>query len=186
GDLTRDPAFHQVARAATRVVASTQRPDGAWDYPLPERRHLVATVEGDFGAVALLEGYRYDRDKAWLERARRWHEYVEREIGYQAHADGLCVNYFQKPRGLVPNNTCEWIWVLGQLARASGEARYLERVPALLTFLEAVQLPSGELPYELAGGNVRRTRLHYLCFQSNAFHCMKLASHAASHGDAQC
>jgi len=185
GDLTRDPAFHDAARAATRVIAATQRPDGAWDYPLPERRHLVATVEGDFGAVALLEGFRYDREAAWLERALRWHAYVEREIGYQEHGDGLCVNYFQKPRGLVPNNTCEWIWVLGMLARATGEARYLERVPKLLTFLEAVQMPSGELPYELAGGNESRTRLHYLCYQYNAFQCMKLAWFASDHGDAR-
>jgi len=191
-DLTRDRRYHDAARAATRVVAATQRPDGAWDYPLPERRHLVATVEGDFGAVAMLEGHRYDGEPGWLEGARRWHDYVEREIGYQAHAGGLCVNYFQKPRGLVPNNTCEWIWVLGVLARATGETRYLERVPALLTFLEAVQMKSGELPYELAGVSAPargarppRTRLHYLCYQYNAFQCMKLAWHAADHGDAR-
>jgi hypothetical protein len=93
------------------------------------------------------------------------------------------VNYFQKPRGLVPNNTCEWIWVLGRLARATGDARYLERVPAMLRFLEDVQLPSGELPYELAGEGEARTRLHYLCFQYNAFQCMKLAWHAHEHSD---
>jgi hypothetical protein len=185
GDLTRDPAYHEAARAGTGMIAATQRPDGAWDYPLPERRHLVATVEGDFGAVAMIEGHRYDGTPGWLEGARRWHEYVEREIGYQAHPGGLCVNYFQKPRGLVPNNTCEWIWVLGMLARATGESRYLEKVPALLGFLEAVQMKSGELPYELAGGNESRTRPHYLCFQYNAFQCMKLAWHAADHADAR-
>ncbi len=185
GDLTGAPAYHEAARAATRVILATQRPDGAWDYPLPERKHLIATVEGDFGAVALLEGYRRDGDPAWLAGARRWHEYVEREIGYQSHPGGLCVNYFQLPRGLVPNNTCEWIWVLGELARATGEARYLEKVSALLGFLEAVQLPSGELPYELAGGNEPRTRPHYLCYQYNAFQCMKLAWFASAHGDAR-
>jgi hypothetical protein len=145
----------------------------------------VATVEGNFGTVALLEAFRRDRDAAWLEGPRRWHAYVEREIGYQEHAGGLCVNYFQVPRGLVPNNTCEWIWVLGLLARATGEDRFLERVPALLTFLEAVQMPSGELPYELAGGNEPRTRPHYLCYQYNAFQCMKLAWFAAEVGDAR-
>ena len=185
GDLTGDPSYHAAARAATRVIASTQRPDGAWDYPLPERRHLVATVEGDFGAIAMLEGHRRDGDATWLAGARRWHEYVEREIGYQSHRGGLCVNYFQKPRGLVPNNTCEWIWVLGRLAAATGEARYLERVPAMLGFLEAVQMPSGELPYELAGGDEPRTRPHYLCYQYNAFQCMKLAWYAKEHGDAR-
>jgi hypothetical protein len=185
GELTKDPAFHEAARAATRVIAATQRPDGAWDYPLPERRHLVATNEGNFGTVALLEASRYDGDAGWLEGARRWHAYVEREIGYQEYGDGLCVNYFQKPRGRVPNNTCEWIWVLGMLARATGEDRFLERVPRLLTFLEAVQMKSGELPYELAGGSEPRTRPHYLCYQYNAFQCMKLAWFAADLGDAR-
>lgn len=183
GDLTGEPSYHDAARAATRVIRAAQRPDGAWDYPLPERRHLVATVEGDFGAMAMLELWRRDHDASMLDGARAWCDYVEREIGYQAHAGGLCVNYFQKPRGLVPNNTCEWIWVLGALARATGEARYLERIPALLGFLEAVQMPGGELPYELAGGNEARTRPHYLCFQYNAFQCMKLAWHAHEHGD---
>ncbi len=183
GDLTSEPAYHAAARAATRVILAAQRPDGAWDYPLPERKHLIATVEGDFGAMAMLEYFQRDGDPAMLEGARKWHAYVEREIGYQAHPGGLCVNYFQKPRGLVPNNTCEWIWVLGALHSATGEARYLERVPAMLGFLEAVQMPSGELPYELAGGSEPRTRPHYLCFQYNAFQCMKLAWYAHEHGD---
>jgi hypothetical protein len=185
GDLTNDPAYHEAARAATCVIHETQRPDGAWDYPLPERKHLVATVEGNFGALALLEGHRREGNAGWLEGARAWHDYVEREIGYQAHAGGLCVNYFQEPRGLVPNNTCEWICVLGLLAEVTGEARYLARVPALLTFLEAVQLPSGELPYELAGPHEPRTKLHYLCYQYNAFQCMKLAWYAAHQHDAR-
>jgi len=100
GDLTGDPAYHAAARAATRVIRAAQRPDGAWDYPLPERRHLVATVEGDFGAVAMLEAYGREAEPDWLAGARAWHDYVEREIGYQAHGGGLAVNYFQKPRGL--------------------------------------------------------------------------------------
>ena len=182
-DLTCVPTYADAARAASRVIRQTQRADGAWDYPLPERRHLVATVEGDFGAVAMLEAFRRDGERAYLDAALAWHAYVEREIGYQPHPGGLCVNYFQKPRGLVPNNTCEWIWVLGRLAAATGERRYLERVPALLGFLEAVMLPSGELPYELAGPHEPRTRLHYLCYQYNAFQCMKLAWFAHEHGE---
>lgn len=185
GDLTGIAAYHEAARDATRIVRETQREDGAWDYPLPERRHLVATVEGDFAAIALLEAHRRDGDAADLAAALRWHAYLEREIGYQEHAAGLCVNYFQKPRGMVPNNTCEWIWVLGRFATATGEARFLEKVPAMLGFLEAVMLPSGELPYELAGPHEPRTRVHYLCYQYNAFQCMKLAWYAREHGDAR-
>ena len=184
-DLTGESAYAAAANEAARVVRSTQRPDGAWDYPLPERRHLVATVEGDFGSIAMLEHHARTSAPDALAGARAWHAYVEREIGYQQHAGGLCVNYFQKPRGMVPNNTCEWIWVLGRLAKATGEAAYLERVPALLGFLEAVQLASGELPYELPGGNETRVRHHYLCFQYNAFQCMKLAWYAQAHGDAR-
>ena len=121
GDVTGDARFHDHARRATRVVRETQREDGAWAYPLPERKHLIATVEGDFGAVTMLEAFERDGDPAWLEAALKWHSYVEREIGYQEHPAGLCVNYFQKPRGLVPNNTCEWIWVLGRFAHATGD-----------------------------------------------------------------
>jgi hypothetical protein len=190
-ELTGDPAYRDHARRATRAILDAQREDGAWAYPLRERRHLVATVEGDFGAVALLEGHRRGLGEPYLEGARRWHRYVEREIGYQVNpSGGLAVNYFQKPRGMVPNNTAEWIWVLGRLARATGEARYLERVPSLLSFLEAVQLPSGELPYELASPHPgsaaeARTRVHYLCYQYNAFQCMKLAWFALEHDDAR-
>ena len=184
-DLTGDARYAQTAAAAARVIRATQRPDGAWDYPLPERRHLIATVEGDFGAIAMLEHHARTGDAEALAGARAWHAYVEAHIGYQSHERGLCVNYFQKPRGKVPNNTCEWIWVLGRLAQATGDRAYLERVPALLDFLEAVQLPSGELPYELPGGNEPRLRHHYLCYQYNAFQCMKLAWHAQTHGDAR-
>jgi hypothetical protein len=182
-DLTGEATHREHARAATEAIASAQRADGGWDYPLPERRGLTATVEGDFGAVAMLEANRRGLGEHYLDRARRWHDYIERHIGYQEHPGGIAVNYFDRPRGLVPNNTAEWIWVLGLLARATGEARYLERVPALLGFLEAVSLPSGELPYEIGGRFRRSTRLHYLCYQYNAFQCSKLAWHAASHGD---
>jgi hypothetical protein len=79
---------------------------------LPERKHLVATVEGDFGTIAMLEHFARTGDAEALAGARAWHAYVEREIGYQQHAGGLCVNYFQKPRGMVPNNTCGYGYTL--------------------------------------------------------------------------
>ncbi len=184
-DLTGEARFRERARDATEAVDAAQRPDGAWSYPLRERRHLVATVEGDFAAVTLLEAHRRGLGQHFLEAAQRWHDFVELSIGYQEHEGGLAVNYFDHPRGLVPNNTAEWVWVLGRLASETGEARYLARVPALLGFLEAVQLPSGELPYEIGGRFQPRTRVHYLCYQYNAFQCMKLAWHAEAHGDAR-
>jgi hypothetical protein len=184
-DLTGEPRFATTAVAATEAIAGAQRSDGAWDYPLPERRHLVATVEGDFGAIALLEAHRRGVRTGLLEAARRWYEFVEQKIGYQKHPRGLAVNYFDRPRGLVPNNTAEWVWVLGRFHRATGDARYLEHVPELLGFLEAVQKSSGELPYELPSPNAPHTREHYLCYQYNAFQCMKLAWYGAEQNDAR-
>jgi len=184
-DLTGDPRFRDRAREATEAVEIAQRPDGAWNYPLRERKHLVATVEGDFAAVTLLEAHRRGLGGNALAAARRWYDFVEKSIGYQEHPGGLAVNYFDRPRGMVPNNTAEWIWVLGRLATETGERSYLARVPKLLGFLEAVQLPSGELPYEIGSPSEPRTRIHYLCYQYNAFQCMKLAWYAQAHGDAR-
>lgn len=184
-DLTGDARFRDLARDATEAVDAAQRPDGAWSYPLRERRHLVATVEGDFAAVTLLEAHRRGLGQHFLDSARRWYDFVELSIGYQEHPGGIAVNYFDQPRGLVPNNSAEWVWVLGRFASETGEKRYLDRVPGLLGFLEAVQLPTGELPYEIGGRFERRTRLHYLCYQYNAFQCMKLAWYAQAHGDAR-
>jgi hypothetical protein len=184
-DLTGNPRFADCARAAIEVIDEAQREDGSWAYPLRERRHLVATVEGDFGAMALLEGYRRGMGDHLLRSARAWHDFVELRIGYQKHPGGLAINYFDRPRGMVPNNTAEWIWVLGRFASVTGDERFLGRVSPLLGFLEAVQLPSGELPYELGGKYEVSTRIHYLCYQYNAFQCMKLAWHAEAHGDAR-
>ena len=183
-DLTGEPDYRAAAIAATEVIAGSQRGDGGWDYPLPERRHLTATVEGDFGAIAALEAHRRGAGASFVDVARRWHDYVEARVGYQPHGGGLAVNYFDRPRGKVPNNTAEWIWVLGRLHAATGETAYLDRIPALLSFLESVQRPDGELPYEIAGAGTPG-RVHYLCYQYHAFQCMKLAWHAEAHGDAR-
>ena len=90
GDLTGDPAYHAAARAATRVILATQRPDGAWDYPLLERKHLIATVEGNFGAVALLEGFRRDGEGAarCRDRSTQPAEQTRRRAGAQASCAG--------------------------------------------------------------------------------------------------
>ena len=113
-DLTGDERFRTCAREATEAVAASQREDGAWAYPLRERKHLFATVEGDFGAVTLLEAHRRGLGDPFLRSARAWHDFVEQRIGYQDHPGGLAVNYFDRPRGMVPNNTAEWVWVLFQ------------------------------------------------------------------------
>ena len=54
--------------------------------------------------------------------------------------------------------------------------RYLPRQPlrSMINWLGHVQLPSGELPYAL-GKTPDRDRVHFLCYQYNAFEYLDLA-----------
>jgi hypothetical protein len=61
-----------------------------------------------------------------------------------------------------------------RLWKTTGDARFLEHVKALGEFMEAVQLPNGEIPYIVASP-YERARRHYLCFQYNAYQFLHLA-----------
>jgi hypothetical protein len=178
-DLVQDPGFRDTAVAATRATAEMQSDDGSWPYPLRERRHLKATVEGTWGALTLLRGYERTGETGWAEQALRWFHFLHQGIGFQKHGRGLAVNYFDRPRGKVPNNSVSVLWCLGEyhrILKASpfGGSDLLAPADALLTFLETVQLPNGEFPYELPSDTAPQTRTHYLCYQYNAFQCMRL------------
>jgi hypothetical protein len=183
-DLTGEPRYRELAVAVARECVASQLPDGSFEYPLRARRHLKATVEGDFAAVAMLAAFEDTGEPAFREGALRWHRFLEEHIGFERHSSGgLAVHYFDKPRGLVPNNSAEVVWVLGRYATALGDDAFLKRVPDLLTFLEAVQYPGGELPYELPGEHDSRHQPHYLCYQYNSFQALKLWWHHEAHGD---
>jgi hypothetical protein len=173
-DKTGEPRYRDFAVASTEVIRGLQNPQGFWSYPLPERKHLVATVEGNWGAVGLLATYAREPRHELLQAAIRWHDFLVTHIGFQAHSRGKAINYFDQPRGKVPNNSVETAWFLLRLWKATGEERYLEHVDALLEFVAAVQLPSGELPY-VVESLYEPGRQHYLCFQYNAFEFLKLA-----------
>lgn len=173
-EATGDGAYRQLALESTQAALRLQSTDGSWAYPLPERKHLVATVEGNWGAIALLASYARDPRDEFLRGAVRWYDFLIRRIGFQEHARGKAVNYFDRPRGKVPNNSVEAAWFFLRLWKATGEERFLEHVDALLDFVATVQLPSGELPY-IVESPLERGRNHYLCFQYNAFQFLKLA-----------
>ena len=135
---------------------------------------MIATVEGNWGAIGLLAGYAREPRQDFLAGAIRWYDYLVGTIGFQPHAPGKAINYFDKPRGKIPNNSVEAAWFFLRLWQATGQARFLEHVGPMLDFLAAVQLPSGELPY-IVEGPYERERIHYLCFQYNAFQFLKLA-----------
>lgn len=173
-EATGEGRFRAIALEASEGILQHQRADGAWAYPLPERRHLVATVEGCWASLGLLASYAREPKPEFLAGAVRWYEYLVSRIGFQEHATGKAVNYFDHPRGKVPNNSVLAAWFLLRLWKASGDAQFLTHLPAMLDFLRAVQLPSGELPY-IVDGPLERGRAHYLCFQYNSFQFLELA-----------
>ncbi|HEV2491786.1 MAG TPA: hypothetical protein VG204_01800 [Terriglobia bacterium] len=171
---TGDAHYRNVAIEATQATLDLQQLSGAWAYPLPERRHLIATVEGNWGAIGLLATHSREPGVEWISGAIRWYDFLVSRIGFQTHERGKAINYFDRPRGKIPNNSVEAAWFFARLWKSTGEARFLEHVDPLLDFVAAVQLPSGELPY-IVEGPYEAERVHYLCFQYNAFQFLKLA-----------
>ena len=181
-EATGEPRYRALALESTEAMLRLQQPQGFWLYPLPERKHLIATVEGNWGAIGLLATYAREPRKEFLEAAVRWYDYLVGSIGFQAHTHGEAINYFQKPRGKIPNNSVEAVWLFLRLWKATGDARFVAYVDAMLDFLASVQLPTGELPY-IVDGPYEKGRIHYLCYQYNAFQFLKLAWAAALRPD---
>jgi len=181
-EATGEPKFRALALESTEATLRLQQPEGFWLYPLPERKHLIATVEGNWGAIGLLATYAREPRKEFLLAAVRWYDYLVGRIGFQAHTPGEAINYFDKPRGKIPNNSVEAVWLFLRLGKATGDARFAEHVDAMLDFLANAQLPTGELPY-IVDGPYEKGRTHYLCYQYNAFQFLKLAWAAALRAD---
>jgi hypothetical protein len=183
-EATGEPKYRALAVESTEATFGLQQPEGFWLYPLPERKHLIATVEGDWAAIGLLATYAREPRKEFLQAAVRWYDYLVGRIGFQAHTPGKAINYFDKPRGKIPNNSVEALWLFLRLWKASGDTRFTEHVDAMLDFLANTQLPSGELPY-IVQGPYEKGRIHYLCYQYNAFQFLKLAWAATLRDDAR-
>jgi hypothetical protein len=173
-EATGDPKYRALALESTEATLRLQQPGGYWLYPLPERKHLVATVEGNWGAIGLLATHAREPRKEFVEAAVRWYDFLVGRIGFQAHTSGKAINYFDKPRGKIPNNSVEAAWLFLHLWKATGDARFVEHVDGMLEFLVNTQLPTGELPY-IVDGPYEKGRIHYLCYQYNAFQFLKLA-----------
>jgi hypothetical protein len=169
-----DSRFRNIALESAEATLDLQCADGSWEYSLPERKRLIATVEGNWGAIGLLASYAREREPRFLRGCVRWYDFLIGHIGFQDHGAGKAVNYFNRLRGKMPNNSVEAAWVFARLWRATGDERYLEHVAGLMDFVRSVQLASGELPYVVESPYERR-REHYLCYQYNAFEFLKLA-----------
>lgn len=173
-DATKEARYRALALETTAATLREQFPEGYWVYPLPERKHLVATVEIIWGGIALLASYSREPRPEFLAGAVRVYDFLVGRIGFQNHARGRAINYFDRPRGKVPNNSVLAAWYFLRLWKATADSRFLEHLDGLLDFLAAVQAPSGEIPY-IVDGSFEKGRPHYLCFQYNAFQFLQLA-----------
>lgn len=170
-----------IALACTRGVLARQRPEGYWEYPNPEWRGRVATVEGHFASLGLLESYAWTGAAEFLDAARRWYAFALHEIGFQEREGMLAINYFRRGGGeIVPNNTSLTLRFLARLFEVTGDAGVLERTGPMLALLRYVQQPSGELPYRLG----HRATPHFLCYQYNAFQFLDIAAYYRATHDA--
>lgn len=178
------PRYRDLATACSEYLLARQLNDGAWVYPNPEWSGRIATTEGIWGSLGLLETYRHTRDRRFLSAAEKWHEFVVQRIGFQQVGQELAVNYFHGRRGpRIPNNSITLLRFLAELAQATGQNIYLQPCDGLLRFLRAVQASTGEFPYAVRGESDGHPRPHFQCHQYNAFACLDLMRYSELSGD---
>ena len=175
-DRTGDESYRKIARRCAETILTHQRPDGAWNYPHPEWKGRIATVEGIWASIGLLEAYNRSSDDKFLQGALKWYKFMVDKIGFQRMGDELSINYFaNRGDGRVPNNSTTMLSFLAELTHATGNKDYLEHSTGLVTFIGNVQMASGELPYAVAGPiNTEFNRPHFQCYQYNAFEALSL------------
>jgi len=162
-------------RCSEEMIAR-QRPDGAWPYPNPEWRNRVATAEGTWASLALIETFRQTGSPRFLAGALLWYKFFTTVIGFEQIDSQLSANYFaSQATSRVPNNSAFVLRFLAELSDATQNATYLEKCEGLLRFMKAAQKESGEFPYMVRG---RHTGVklweHFQCYQYNAFQCLDL------------
>lgn len=184
-DRTDQQEYGDYAMLCCESILRSQCNDGAWVYPNREWKGRIATVEGIWASLALLETYRRSRECRFLNAALRWHTYVMETTGFQRFGDQLAINYFahrQDPP--VPNNSADALRFFSALADVTGDVDFLAPCSGLVAFLASVQKPTGEFPYEVRKRNSDRDRPHFQCFQYNAFMCLGMMQYFEITGDA--
>jgi hypothetical protein len=182
-DLFEEQKAATLALATADDLLARQKEGGYWEYPNPEWRGRIATVEGNFATLGLLQAFERTQEERYLEGVRRWHRYLVTEMGFQEFNGGLAVNYFaNRPSGMVPNNSTLTARTLARVAQVTGDDSYFEQCPALIRFVRDAQKDTGELPY-IVGRKAGEGRPHFLCFQYNAFEALDLIEYHRVSGD---
>lgn len=184
GDLFGNDRCQDLAVICSEFVVSTQRAEGYWEYPpVPSRKGRIATVEGNIASIGLVESYRRTQKESLLAAVRKWHGFLIEKIGFQGKINLLAVNYWAgSSAGMVPNNTTLTLWTLAEIAYLTNDESVLQPCEAMVSFLNQVQMENGELPYVIENSNVEG-RLHFLCFQYNAFQFLDLVRYYRITGD---
>src|SRR5438093_863809 len=66
----------EIALRCTDFVLSRQQQQGYWEYPNPEWKGRIATVEGCYGALGLLSTYEHVPKQSLLRGAEKWHAFA--------------------------------------------------------------------------------------------------------------
>ena len=181
---TNKTAYRDVALCCSDYMLSQQRDDGAWDYPNPEWKGRVATNEGTWGALGLLESYRHSTDQTFLKGALDWHKYLIGVTGFQAAGDELAINYFAGlGNSRVPNNSITVLRFFAELTSLTRDKSFMKPSVGLLNFIRRVQKPTGEFPYAVKSTGREQTKSHFQCYQYNAFECLNLIRYYEITGD---
>lgn len=167
-----NPMCQEIAVRCSKYMLTQQRDDGAWEYPNLEWKGRVATTEGCWGSIGLLESYRRTKNQAFLDAVLRWHKFLIEKIGFQQSGDELAINYFANDNGSVrvPNNSITVLRFLAELAEATSNPDYLKPAMGLLNFIRRAQMPTGEFPYSIG----EHPQQHFQCYQYNAFESLNL------------
>jgi hypothetical protein len=174
--------FAQLAIDCSDQMIQVQRSDGAWDYPNPEWRNRVATVEGIWASLGLLQTYHKTGQAKYLDAVLRWHNFFKSKIGFQQCSTGIAVNYFaNEVQAPVPNNSALALRYLARLDQAQESTENRHYFSGLRDFLETAQQSSGEVPYELSNPRMR----HFQCFQYHGFILLDLLDYYQVTGDRQ-
>lgn len=182
--LFREGEYREIALRCSEQLLAQQLDSGAWPYPNPAWRGRIATVEGTWASVGLLETYRQTGDRRFLAAAQNWHEFLVRKIGFQQVGEELAANYFFARKGSrIPNISALVLPFLAELADATENEAYLEPCRGMLQFLRAAQETTGEFPYAVPGEPGTRCWPHFQCYQYNAFQCLDLMRYHNFTGD---
>ena len=176
-DLTGAERYRDHAVAASRQVVAKQAADGSWPYPNPAWKGRIATAEGTWGCLGLVDTARRTGDPDALDAVRRWCRFMQTEIGFVDVDGSSAVRYFAG-RGdeLVPNNSALAARLAAELALLDdSDGAWTEQSLRLARFVSRSQLPSGEVPYVAPPpGSSVGGRRHFQCYQYNAFQLLDL------------